>query len=123
MPEKTFFSRRLVARDGKQFFQFDTGPLGKTGYTVHRDGSVRHTYAQFRGSKKNRLRYIRAVRAALALPIPEDHKELGNTDKLEEYDQLFNVFAGIWAVTPIVGATLDDIQRQTIAVIRACRPI
>lgn len=72
--ETTLLGHEIIERDGKKYRQ--TTVSDKTNYRVHRDGSMRHAVAQFKGTKKDRKRFKAACLAAINAPVPEGFVEL-----------------------------------------------
>ncbi len=124
MAEQTFFAHETFKKDGKTFRRWQTGKLGDTGYTVHSDGSLRHAAPQFRGSKKDRKRFIAAVRGALQAPLPPNYVELLDTDVLQKeptLDLVFDVQRGEWRTTPYYGCTVAELRNFALGMVRGAR--
>lgn len=122
MPESTLLQHEVFEKDGKWFRR--TTVSDKANYRVHKDGSMRHAVAQFKGGKKDRKRFKRACLAAVDAPLPLNHVELQGDVKLQKeptLDFVYDVSQGKWVTTPYYACSLLDLQQQFGIYLRAAR--
>lgn len=122
----TLLQHGLEERDGQMFRTFTQGPIngpdGKpTGYAVGSRGELRHATPQFKGTKKQRLRFRKKVIAAYAVTPPAGYFELPPDEKVVALDLIINVETGKWMVTPFIGVEVRQLAIYFPKHPRACR--
>lgn len=86
------------------------GPIKGTPYSVGPRGNLIHTHPQFKGSKKNRIRFKKLLLAARDQTPPIGYYELQPQDKIIALDAILDVFSGKWKVTPYIGLTVQQLR-------------
>lgn len=124
----TLLQHGLETRDGKLVRVWKPGLILKpdgtsTGYAVGRRGELRHATPQFKGSKKNRKRWLKKLQAARYTAVPVGYVELTFEEKLKPLDLLIDVETGKWFVTPIVKPTVGEVASAYPRFPRAARKL
>lgn len=98
---------------GVRYRTWKQGPIkGREEYSVGPRGELRHTHPQFKGSKKNRLRWRAKFAAAMDQTPPLGYTELGPKEKVVPLDVVMDVEVGRWCRTAYVGFTVGQMRQN-----------
>lgn len=122
---RTIGEKKIEQRGGRKVVVFKTGPIaGHEDYVMAQDGSVRHAVPQFRGSKKNRKRFMQKIVKALNTPVPTGYRPMTEDETFSEegYDLVFDLGTESWTNAPFHSCTIQQLRNVRFELVRGAKP-